>query len=111
MNARNSCEIGVDGGSCSREATVRRRLGAAARSAFFGFSFSATAPHHLSRSKTPPNFALELTRGPFAGTRKSNCMASRRPHVAPSEALVSRGGRRAAVRPALGARAQLRVER
>jgi hypothetical protein len=34
-------------------------------------------------------------------------MAARRPHFAPSEALVSRGGRRAAVRPARGARAQL----
>src|SRR6266542_2619338 len=39
--------------------------------------------------------------------RKSNCSASRRPHFAPSEAFVSRGGQRAAVRPALVARAQL----
>jgi hypothetical protein len=55
------------------------------------------------------NFALELTRGPFAGTWKSNCLAARQPHFAPSEALVGRGGHRAAVRPALGARAQLSV--
>src|SRR6266540_1047677 len=47
----------------------------------------------------PANFALELTRGPFAGTEKVNCMASRWPHFAPSEALVSRGGQRAALRP------------
>jgi hypothetical protein len=34
-------------------------------------------------------------------------MAARRPQIAPSEALVSRGGQRAAVRPAREARAQL----
>jgi ABC-type uncharacterized transport system auxiliary subunit len=38
-------------------------------------------------------------------------MASRRLHLAPSEALVSRGSQRAAVSPARGARAQLRVGR
>jgi hypothetical protein len=38
---------------------------------------------------------------------RTNCMAARRLHLAPSEALVSRGSQRAAVRPALGARAQL----
>jgi hypothetical protein len=56
----------------------------------------------------PANFALELTRGPFLGTEKSNCMASRWLHLAPSGALVSRGSQRAAVSPARGARAQLR---
>src|SRR5207247_6504719 len=51
--------------------------------------------------------SLELTRGPFLGAEKVNCMAARWPHLAPSEALVSRGGQRAAVRPARVARAQL----
>src|SRR6266508_2490565 len=57
--------------------------------------------------RQPANFALELTRGPFLGTRKSNCTASRWLLFAPSEALVSRGSQHAAVRPARGARAQL----
>src|SRR5947209_1758673 len=34
-------------------------------------------------------------------------MAARRPHIAPSDSFVGRGGQRAAVRPARGARAQL----
>jgi hypothetical protein len=37
---------------------------------------------------TPPNFALELTRGPFRWHRRINCTAARRLHFAPSEALV-----------------------
>src|SRR4029077_7292407 len=52
---------------------------------------------------------LELTRGPFLGAEKVNCMAARWPHLAPSEALVSRGGQRAVLRPARVARAQLSV--
>jgi hypothetical protein len=47
-------------------------------------------------AKTLPNFALELTRGPFVGTGETNCTASRRLHVAPFEGLVSRGSQRAA---------------
>jgi hypothetical protein len=43
-----------------------------------------------------PNFALELTRGPFAGPRKVNCMAARRLHLASSGWAVGRGSRRAA---------------
>src|SRR6266516_4726763 len=53
--------------------------------------------------------SLELACGPFLGTEKVNCMAARWPHLAPSEALVGRGGQRAAGRPAPVARAQLSV--
>ena len=42
-----------------------------------------------------PTFTLELTHGPFVGTQKVNCMASRWPDTAPSGALVSRCGQRA----------------
>jgi hypothetical protein len=48
----------------------------------------------------PRHFPLELTRGPFLGTEEVNCMAARRPHIAPSEASsvaaasVPRWGRR-----------------
>src|SRR6266540_4911351 len=60
-----------------------------------------------AETQRPANDALELTRGPFAGTGETNCTASRWLHFAPSEALVSRGSQRAAGRPARGARAQL----
>src|SRR5437016_14234470 len=57
MNARNCREIGVDGGLCYREAKVRRGWEPPHAPAFFGFSFSATAPHHLSEATS------HLTRG------------------------------------------------
>src|SRR5439155_9235082 len=57
MNARNCREIGVDGGLCYREATVRRGWKPPHAPALFGFSFSATAPHHLSEATS------HLTRG------------------------------------------------
>jgi hypothetical protein len=44
----------------------------------------------------PANFALELTRGPFAGKGEANCTASRRLHFASSGGAVGRGSRRAA---------------
>src|SRR5204862_6786818 len=40
------------------------------------------------------NDALELTRGPFAGTGETNCTASRRLHFASSGCTVGRGSRR-----------------
>jgi hypothetical protein len=61
-----------------------------------------------------PHRANAVQLRPRADTRavpwqgETNCMASRRLHLAPSEALVSRGSQRAAGRPARGARAQLR---
>ena len=41
------------------------------------------------------NFALELTRGPFLGSRKGNCTAARRLQFASSGGAVGRGSRRA----------------
>ena len=52
------------------------------------------------------NSLLELTRGPFLGTGKANCMASRRVHFAPSEALVRQ--RAAGGRPGWPARSSAR---
>src|SRR6266545_5259459 len=86
MNARNRREIGVDGSSCSQASTVRRRLGAAARCRVLQVFFLGHSELFPVRSDTPPNFALELARGPFLGTGKVNFMAARRPHLAPSEA-------------------------
>jgi hypothetical protein len=72
--------------------------------------FTCRLPVTLPIERTSP--AVQLR--PRADTRavpwqgEPNCMASRRLHLAPSEALVSRGSQRAAGRPAREARAQLR---
>ncbi len=50
----------------------------------------------ISRESWASNSLLDLTHGPFRGTEQVNCLASRWPHIVPSEALVSRGGERAA---------------
>src|SRR5207248_5869618 len=81
---------------------VRLRAFRLTKVAWMDNPFQGTTSWHITA-----NFALELTRGPFLGEGKVNCMAARWPHFAPSEALVGRGGQRAAGRPARGARAQL----
>src|SRR6266542_5867097 len=53
--------------------------------------FTRCAGGHVDRgdvheARELANFALELARGPFAGTGETNCTASRWLHFAPSEA-------------------------
>ena len=85
---------------------MRRRLGAAARSRVLRVFFLGHISASAVQSNEPPNFALELARGPFVGA-ESQLHGGTPAALRSLRDFVSRGSQRAAVRPALWARAQL----